>query len=109
MKKVIAFVKKHPEILAIPVGLIVWKISIYILRILDPTTGVYDAGIFQIPIFAVIEAFIYISIAWLILKLIFGTVRRYIQGDFKKDFSELDVWKKIRFSYAIFFAILFLL
>jgi len=106
MKKITSFVKKYPEILAIPIGLIVWKLSIYVLRILDPTSGVYDAGIFQIPIFAIIELFVFTSIAWLILKLIFGTVRGYLTGDFKEDFAKLEGWQKIKLSYFIFFALL---
>jgi len=108
-KKTVDFCKRNPEILAIPIGLIVWKFSVYILRFLDPTSAVYDAGIFQIPIFAIIVLFVFVSTAWLFLKLIFGTARRYLSTEFKNDFQKLEKWQKIKLSYAIFFALIFIL
>ena len=109
MKKIISFFKKYPELLSIPIALIAWKMSIYILRYLDPTSGVYDAGIFQIPIFSVIQFFVFVSIAWITLKIIFGTLRKYLETDFKDDFKKLDRWQKIKLSYAVFFALVFIL
>ena len=109
MKKVVEFIKKYPEILAIPIALIVWKLSVYVLRYLDPTSGVYDAGVFQIPIFALIQFFVFVSIAWLTMKILYGTLRKYLQTDFKKDFEELDKWQKIKLAYFVFFGLVFLL
>ena len=59
--------KKYPEVFSIPVALAVWVLSITVLRWLDPTSAVFDAGVFQIPIFSVIQLFVYASISWLVL------------------------------------------
>ena len=107
--RVVVFVRQYPEVLSIPIALIVWKFSVYVLRFFDPTSGVYDAGIFQIPIFAVIQFFLYVSIAWLTLKIIFGTLRRYLQFDFKGEFAKLEKWQKMKLAYGVFFGLVFLL
>ena len=109
MKKTVDFIKKYPEILAIPIALIVWKFSVYFLRFLDPTSATYDAGIFQIPIFAIIQFFVFVSIAWLTLKIMYGTLRKYLQFDFKAEFQNLDKWQKMKLAYGVFFALVFLL
>ena len=109
VKKAVDFIKSYPEILSIPIALIVWKLSIYVLRFLDPTSGIYDPGIFQIPIFAVIQFFVFVSIAWLALKIIFGTIRKYLQFGFKTDFQYLTSWQKAKLAYTIFFGLVFLL
>ena len=109
VEKMVKLVRKHPEIVNIPVVLILWKLSMYVLRWLDPTSGVYDAGVFQILIFAVIQFFVFVSIAWLAMKFIYGTLRKYLQFDFKEDFKNLDTWQKMKLSYGVFFGLVFLL
>ena len=104
--KIISFIKQYPEIISIPAVLLTWVLSIRILRFLDPTSAVFDAGIFQIPIFAVLEFFLFVSIAWLAMKLIFTTIRNYLVRDFKLDFFRLTAWQKITLSYFVFFSLL---
>jgi hypothetical protein len=106
MKKIIVLFKKYPELLSIPVALLIWVASIHILRFFDETSAVFDAGIFQIPVFAIIQFFLYVSMAWLTLKLIYGTFREYLQVDFKNDFKNLTGWQKIKLSYFVFFSLL---
>lgn len=100
------YFKKFPELLAIPIGLGIWVLSITVLRWLDPTSGTFDAGVFQIPIFSVIQFFVYTSIAWLALRLLYGTLSRYLRYEFKSDFKELSKWQKIKLSYFAFFYLL---
>lgn len=104
-----SFFRSYPELLTIPVGFLVWIASIPVLRWFDPTSGVFDAGVFQIPIFAVIQFFIYISIAWMVTGMVYATLRKYLKSDFKTDFNSLTSWQKIKLSYSVFFALLFVL
>jgi len=105
MKKIVLFFKKHPEILFLAAAMIVWILSTPVLRFFDETAGVFDAGIFQIPIFAVIEYCIYGSTAWFTLKILFPTIRKYLQNEFKNDFKELTKWQKSLLSLCVFFAL----
>ena len=101
--------KKHPELITIPSAVLVWIVSVSVLRALDPTSGVFDSGIFQIPIFSIIQAFIYISVAWIILTLVFGTFKKYLTIQLKSDFQELKPWQRLKLSYSLFFALVALL
>jgi hypothetical protein len=106
MNEIKKFFKKYPELLTIPVAMMVWAVSAHILRWFDNTSGVFDLGIFQIPLFSVIQFFLYISMAWMAMKLLFGTLRRYLSLHFKSDFKGLTPWEKIKLSYAVFFVLL---
>ena len=110
MKKIFNYVKgsfkKYPEILSIPLALVMWVLSVRFLRLIDQTTAVYDAGVFQVIIFAVIQLFVYVSVAWLTLGLVFGTFRRYLIENMKNEFQKLTSWQKIRLSYSVFFLLL---
>ena len=100
------FLKKYPELITIPAAFVVWVLSVHVLRWFDKTSGIFDAGVFQIPIFAVLQLFVYASIAWLVMGLLFGTFRRYLLTDLKPNFNKLTPWQKIKISYVIFFSLL---
>ena len=108
-KAVTKFFKKYPELLTIPAAFVVWVLSIPVLRHLDPTSGIYDAGVFQVPIFAILQLFMYVAVAWMLLGLVFGTARKFLKTDLKTAFNNLTSWQKILFSYGLFFSLVFAL
>jgi len=95
-------IKKYPELVVIPTMLICWYGSIKLLYYIDGGSGTFDYGVFQIIIFSAIQFSVYLSLAWLLLKMFNGTVRKFIQFDFKKVFKELQPWEKIKFSFCVF-------
>jgi len=97
---------KHPELITLPIALLVWVLSIFLLRWLDPTSGTFDAGIFQIPLFSIIQFLVFVSVAWLVLGLVFGTFKKYLKTNMKSDFQKLEPWQKIKLSYSVFFLLL---
>lgn len=101
-----SFFKKYHELITLPIGFVVWMLSVHLLRWMDPTAAVFDAGIFQVPIFAIIQFLIYVAIAWIVLGVVFGNFKRYIKTEMKTDFKELDPWKKLKLSYSVFFFLL---
>jgi len=100
---------KHPELMTIPAAVLIWIVSIYILRAIDPTSGVFDPGIFQIPLFAIFQLLLYISVAWLVIGLVFGTFKTYLISKMKFDFKDLTPWQRIKLSYYVFFLLVVLL
>lgn len=106
MEKVKDFLKRFPEIYSVPIALFVWIVSIPLLRLIDNTSAVYDAGVFQVIIFAVLQLLVYASISWLVMGLLFGTFRTYLLRELKSDFERLEKWQKICASYFIFFSLL---
>ena len=106
MKTILKFFKSYPELISIPLALLAWVFSASFLRLFDSTSGVFDAGIFQIPIFAIIQFFLYISMAWLTMKLLYGTLRQYLQFEFKNEFNNLTSWEKTKLAFSVFFGLL---
>lgn len=106
MKAIIKFLKKYPEIVSIPVAFVVWALSVRVLRFFDETSATFDAGVFQIIIFAVIQFYVFVSIVWLTMKLMYGTLRRYLQCTFKCDFKTFTPWQQAKLSFFVFFALL---
>ena len=113
MKKVLSFLKRiymlSPELFRIAASILVWVASIYVIRFFDPTAGVFDAGIFQIPIFATIQFFIYLAVVWLAIRLIFVTTRKYMEFDYQKEFNNLTSWQKMLLSFGLYLSLLYAL
>lgn len=101
--------KANPQILWIPIFLIVWILSIPILYWIDPTAAVFDAGIFQIPIYAAIIFYISLFISWQTLRMLYGSLYKYLKSGFKTDFDTLKPCTKIIISLSVFFLLLFCL
>jgi hypothetical protein len=87
--KLYGFFRSYPELLSIPAALVAWWASVHVLRWFDSTSGVFDAGVFQIILFTVIQFFVYLSIAWMAKKMLFGTLRQYLKTDYKSEFKKL--------------------
>ena len=101
--------KANPQILWIPILFVVWAVSVPLLRLIDPTAAVFDAGIFQIPLYGVILLVFALFITWHTVRIIFGTIQKYLKTEFKTDFIKLTKWQKITLSFSVFFALLFVL
>ena len=95
------------ELSSLAVGLLLWIHSAAFLRWIDPTAGTYDAGIFQVYLFAVIGIFILHGIVRILMKLIWSTSENYLDNEFATDFNTLTPWQKLKLSTAIFFGFLF--
>ena len=103
------FVKQYPELLSIPVAVGIWIASCYVLRVFDYKAGIFDAGVFQIPLFAILQLVVYVSIAWLLMRLVFGTLAEHLMTGFKEEFDKLTEWQKLIISYGVYFALFYAL
>jgi hypothetical protein len=108
-RKVRSFAKVWREFSSILVGLLLWFNSPILLRMLDPTAGTYDAGVFQIYLFAVIGLYILHGVVRILMKLIWPTSDHYLDNQFAHDFQLIAPWQKLKLSVSIFFALLFAL
>ncbi len=95
------------ELSSLAVGLILWIHSAVFLRWIDPTAGMYDAGVFQVYLFAIIGIFILHGIVRILMKLIWPTSEQYLDHHFREDFKTITPWQKLKLSTSIFFAFLF--
>ena len=100
------YVKVWRELSSIAVGFILWLKSHILLRWIDPTSATYDAGIFQIILFAVIALFVLHGVVRILMKLIWPTTDNYLDNQFATDFKTLESWQKLKLTTSIFFAFL---
>jgi hypothetical protein len=112
MKKIVEFLKGiyaewREEFFSIPLALIIFFASPFMLRAVDPTAGVYDSGVLQIILFATICLLVFNGLAWMGVKQVFPEIFQYFQNAFKIDFKSLEPWQKIKISlfiWALFLA-----
>lgn len=104
INRIIQFILKWNELLTIPLAFVLWWMSAPFLRAMDPTAGVYDAGIFQIILFAVIAFLIFQAMAWITLKLSFPKVYKWLDDELGNHLnnSSLSTWEKSKIVLWLF-------
>lgn len=104
--KLIKFLATWSEIITIPLGIILWYFSDTFLRWLDPTAATYDAGIFQIILFSIIQFFIYSGVIWIYLKITFPDIYNYLDNVLGKNLDikneKLTQWEKSKIVLWLF-------
>lgn len=92
------------ELVGIPLALLIFWLSPIVLRWLDPTAGVYDAGVIQSLSVAAIYVLIIVTAASVGLKVNFPHVFKYFNQDegFNLDYKLLTKWQKIRLSLFLY-------
>ena len=104
--KLIKFLATWSEIITIPIALILWYFSDTFLRWLDPTAATYDAGIFQIILFSIIQFFIFSGVIWIYIKITFPEVYKYLDdtlGDNLDPKNEkMTQWEKSKIVLWLF-------
>jgi hypothetical protein len=93
MKNILKFITKWSELITIPIAIMLWYFSDTFLRWLDPTSATYDAGIFQIILFSIIQFFILSGIVWIYIKITFPNVYKYLDDVLGNNLKENDIQK----------------
>jgi hypothetical protein len=107
MKELRKFLYQWNELVSLPIAFVLWYFSGDLLRIIDPTAATYDAGIFQIILFAVIGGLIIHAVAWLLLKITFPGVYGYLDNFLEKnlignDPHSMSRWEKSKLVLWVF-------
>lgn len=96
------------EFITIPIAFILWILSPFLLRMMDPTSAVYDAGIFQVILFTTIQMLFYNGLIWLVLKITWPKLYHFLDDIFEVDgeIKGLSTWERVKivlFIFAIYF------
>ncbi|HUU40631.1 MAG TPA: hypothetical protein VMW42_06815 [Desulfatiglandales bacterium] len=84
------FLIQWNEFVSIPLAIVLFWIGGSLIRWLDPTAGLFDAGIFQIIIFAV-AAFLFLhGIAWIVLKITFPKAYFFLDEIFEIEIERFE-------------------
>ena len=86
VKKMInKLLKRFNEFLGIPIALIIFYFSPYVLRRFDPTAAALDAGYLHVIALGLVKVFIASPLAWLMLWMSFPRFYRYLDDDAEND------------------------
>jgi hypothetical protein len=107
MNKLKEWIIKKKEYLFIVVAILLFLASAPIFRMIDPTAGVYDIGVLQNNITAIISLLVFQFIAWNILCFIWPSIRIYFEENFTADFNKLLPWQKIVTSLLLYCFLVF--
>lgn len=106
LKKLFRFLLRWNELITIPIGLILWKYSGLFLRWIDPTAATYDAGIFQVILFAIITFFILSGVIWIYIKITFPKVYKYLDdvlgSNLESKNEKMTQWEKSKIVLWLF-------
>jgi hypothetical protein len=103
------FLTDWSELLTLPTALVLWGYSDNLLRLLDPTAGTYDAGVFQLILFAILQLLALHGFVRLFMKLQWPTPDIHLDKYFAVDFESLTPPQRICVSLSVFFGLLFAL
>ena len=101
------YLLKHNEYLLLAAAILIFWLSPFVLRAIDPTAGSYDVGVLQVPITAIISFCIFQSVVWITLKFNWVSLRTYFEEEFIHDFKHLPPLLKIIVSLLVYFLLMF--
>lgn len=106
MKRFIKFLFNWNEVITLPFAMLLWYYSADLIRFFDPTAAAYDGGIFQIILFTVIQVLVYNAVAWLIIKITFPDIYKYLdsflEANLKLSREHITVWEKSKIALWLF-------
>jgi hypothetical protein len=112
MKNVIQLLKSKmffvKDYILITIAFAVFFLSPYALRFLDPTAGVFDAGILQSPVVGIFMFCVLLQFVWVIIQVIWPSISEYFKDEngFNADFKNGTIWLRISVSLFIYFSLL---
>lgn len=104
-----AWLRLWPDSLGLPVALIGFWISIPILRWIDPTSGIFDTGIFQIVLVLAVLLTAINALVFLGLEFNFPLIWDWYKKDIlKRDWLSLAPWQRLTFFFLLYFGLFIL-
>ena len=93
---------QHGEYILLTMAVLLFLVSPFLLRCYDPTAGTFDVGVLQVNITSIISLFIFCSVSWLMLKVIWPDLRNFFENEFGDAFKSLTSWQKILTSLFVY-------
>lgn len=96
---------KWNEYITIPIALLLWYLSPYLIHLVDSTAATYDTGIFQIILFAIIQLLIFNGIVWLIIRWTFPGIYKFLDEALENKIlnnGSISQWEKCKIVLWVF-------
>ncbi|WP_420582082.1 hypothetical protein [Reichenbachiella sp.] len=104
-------IKQYNEWLTIPIALVLFFVAPGLYRLIDPTAGAFDAGVFHVNFYAIATLFLYSGVSWFLLKLKFPVLKKFLDDDAEDLLSAGDPRHKwgVILAFAIYLSFIFCL
>jgi hypothetical protein len=88
LRFLLSFLSAWPEVLGIPLAIMLWFMIIPFLLVFDRQAGIVDVGVFHVIVVGLIKALVASAAAWTLIRFQFGpAVYKYLAQGFKHDFT----------------------
>lgn len=106
-KRLLEFMKLWPEMWSLPVSILIFAASIPIIRWIDPTAGVFDWGIFQTVLVAVVLLPAISTAAFMGIKFNFPALFDYYRKTiYIKDWLKITPWQRLLLLFLLYISLL---
>jgi len=104
LANVLKYARKYNELLLLPIGILLWLFSPVFIHSVDETAATYDFAVFQKLIFGLVVFSFSTFNVWIILRITFPGIFRYLTETFDNDLSTLNENKcdKLKISLAVY-------
>jgi len=99
------FFKRYNELYLLPLAILLWLVSPVLFHQVDDTAATYDVAVFQKIIFGLIVFSFCTFNVWIVLRLTFPQVFKYLTEYFDTEFSNLTPEQKcdkLKIGLAVF-------
>lgn len=97
-KKFVRFLMNWHEIITIPTGIALFYFTPLLLRMVDPTSAGFDLGVLHSIVFAIAAMLIISGFAFIMIKVNFPSVFRFIDEVFEGNFYQQNLGNSINLS-----------
>ncbi len=99
----IKLLRRFNEYLPLLIALPVWWFSGRVTRMIDPTAGVDDAGLFQALVFGLVLYFAACAFSWMAMRIVFPTITRFVDNYIASVFvTKLRDHQRVWVALALF-------
>jgi hypothetical protein len=98
------------EYAATIVAVLLFFVTPPMIRLIDPTAGIYDAGVLQNINLTIISFCIYMTVTWTVIKNIWPDIGEYAKsGLFGVDFKNITSWQRLKVFLCLYLSLFALL
>lgn len=106
-KNLFRFAQLWPEVFSVPIALLVWFASPYLIWMVDEQAATFDTGILQIIVYVIVAITAFNGVVFMGIKFNFPVVYEFYKGAAGESFNKLTDWQKICVLLILFIGLFF--
>jgi glucan phosphoethanolaminetransferase (alkaline phosphatase superfamily) len=96
LKEALRFIQRWPDLIGLPIALLIFFFSAPALRWLDPTAAVFDFGILQKLLLCTLAMLTINTAVFMGIKFNFPSVYDYYKKTLSTDLNHIRPWQRIQ-------------